>query len=381
MEVYTSECGNTKGINYKMEKGEKRPTIYYNGEEYLITVGFTSFYDNDKKEFLENYDHFRRVYGELSEVYERKDYNALSNFVALVLNNRNFIISVCSKPFMLAKITYVTLHGRNNYASRGYATLLISDLTRLNDDFIYYLLTASKNRTYNSFKKLLECLRDCSYYISDFRNKFKQDITKLLWRKSETTYERDIYDLNLDSVTASNQLFSLISLASLTARWNTGGTNEDFMINKVYMYHNDKYKYDQDKLIDIGVPYFNIEYIRREKEQIIQIIDDFTKILYAEFNRLIDVFRNNGNYENSHFKFISLIFNRVTQLNCEFQLPVNEVALIMSVMDLIKEKIGTYYHQRHVVDYLVISHYTRLSEYLKNHGDEISATKVLRTRV
>ena len=153
------------------------------------------------------------------------------------------------------------------------------------------------------------------------------------------------------------------------------------MINKVYMYHNDKYKYDQDKLIDIGVPYFNIEYIRREKEQIIQIIDDFTKILYAEFNRLIDVFRNNGNYEKSHFKFISLIFNRVTQLNCEFQLPVNEVALIMSVMDLIKEKIGTYYHQRHVVDYLVISHYTRLSEYLKNHGDEISATKVLRTRV
>lgn len=382
MELFVSEIGNSKDISIKKATKEKRESVYYNGEEFLITASYAAFLNNDKKELVSNYEEFKRIFGELKDVHERKDYDALNKFIIMILNNRNFHFTISSKPYLLAKLVYISLHGRNNYASNGNATLYISDIARLKDEFVYPLLTACKSPTYDNFKKLLTALRDCPcYYLSDNRNTFKDDIRKLLWRKDFSVYEKQIYDLDLDDNKSMNQLFTLISLASLTSKWNINTEVEQFKINQLTVSHSSSYTYDQDKLIKMGVPFFNIEYKNKMKSEILCIIEDINYVFHYEFSKMIEIFRNNGDYDNVHFKFVSLFLRTVTQLNCEFQIPTNEWALLMGVMDLINSNVADFYHQSHVVDYLIVAHYTRVCEYLKNHGDELHASKVFKTRV
>ena len=178
-----------------------------------------------------------------------------------------------------------------------------------------------------------------------------------------------------------NQLFTLISLASLISKWNINTEVEQFKINQLTVSHSSSYTYDQDKLIKMGVPFFNIEYKNKMKSEILCIIEDINYVFHYEFSKMIEIFRNNGDYDNVHFKFVSLFLRTVTQLNCEFQIPTNEWALLMGVMDLINSNVADFYHQSHVVDYLIVAHYTRVCEYLKNHGDELHASKVFKTRV
>lgn len=382
MEIYVSECGNSKTITTRKNENDRHPYAHYNGEEFLISTAFVSFLESDKKRLLENYEFFKTVHGPLMEAYEKKNYAALFEFIRIVINERNFHITLCSKPYMFAKIFYVLFHGRNHYSAAGYSALYISDVAKLNEEFMYPFMTAVKNQNHISFKRLLEVIRDYPvYYVSEGRNKFKDDVKKLLWRKDYSIYEKQLYELKLSDSNNYNKLFTLIALATLMSKWNNSTDVEAFKMNKIVMYHSDKYKYDQDKLIEMGVPYFNINYVKIEKNPILELIEDINKIVHSEFTKVIEIFRNNGDYKKDCFRFISKFFNSVTQANCEFQLPINEIATLMGIMDLVKDNIDDYYHDRRVIDFLIIAHYTRMSEYLKNHCEEKSATKIFRTRV
>ena len=54
MELFVSEIGNSKDISIKKATKEKRESVYYNGEEFLITASYAAFLNNDKKELVSN---------------------------------------------------------------------------------------------------------------------------------------------------------------------------------------------------------------------------------------------------------------------------------------------------------------------------------------
>ena len=384
MEIFLSEVGNYENVTYRMNSTNPDcPYVSFNGEEFLVNLAFLSYQEKDKKMLLHRYNIFKIIYGDLRELYEQNKLNEVIRFIGMVLNDRNFHISIISKNFLLARLAYVSIHGRNNYASRGNALLYISDMARMKEHFTYYLLDTCETHTTESFKKLLLKIRDeASYYIKDVSNVFKEDLTKLLWRKNYSTYAKSLYELYLDDSEEINQLATVMSLEPLVNRWNIDTEIPEFKINNIKFVHSDKYGYDPDIIKKFYLPYLPFEYIKIEKSEELKLLEDITYIIQKEITKAIEILKSNKNYKDDlHLLFVATLMNTITQSNFEFQIPINEWAGLISIMDLFTNDIGEFYKSTHVVDFLSLNYYKRTCDFLKNHPEDLNAARIFKIKI
>ena len=130
---------------------------------------------------------------ELVTLYRCRRFEGIKYFFRKVLNNRNFVFSITNKNYILAKILFYTLAGRQTYFSRpGYSLSFISDLAKMKDDLTYPMLFTCRHNNSQNFKVLLKVPLNCPYYLSDFHNFFKREVQHIYW---SNVYDRHIDEL------------------------------------------------------------------------------------------------------------------------------------------------------------------------------------------
>ena len=101
MDLYVSEIGNTKGITLKGATPEKRESVYYNGEEFLIAASFAGFLSTDQKDVLDRYAAFKRMFGEIRDVYENKVSMITSHLQNLQLFSHKIVPKIHPKSWII----------------------------------------------------------------------------------------------------------------------------------------------------------------------------------------------------------------------------------------------------------------------------------------
>ena len=90
---------------------------------------------------------------------------------------------------------------------------------------------------------------------------------------------------------------------------------------------------------------------------------------------------NNQNYDNELFDLLSYLFIYTGQENIEFQIPNSTWSTMIGIVDLCNDCVSPFYKQNKIVDNVILAHYTRINEYLKNHFDDKRAFSVFKVRV
>ena len=54
---------------------------------------------------------------------------------------------------------------------------------------------------------------------------------------------------------------------------------------------------------------------------------------------------------------------------------------MMGIVDMCNESVSDFFKQNKMVDSVILAHYTRINEYLKNHFDDKRAFSVYKVRV
>lgn len=378
MVIYTKEKGF--GENIKLNKTDKS-VDYVNGE-YVINCSILTYTEEDKKNLERKYEDYKTIFKnrKIDDMYKENYKIAIDYFIKYFINERNFVFTINSKPYLLARILYDTLMGDRVFNARpGYSIGLVSDIARMKDEIVYPLLFTCKNLTYNNFRTIVKLVLNCPcYYFSDFHNILKDEVKKLYW---STIYDKQMaqleaYGFNDDDYV--EQYLTVSSLKPIVERFVVKGGSQ---AGEVKIVHDKKYEYDKKMMYDLSINHIDLEYQSERKEPLLELADELASFFHSLFMDCLNLYRSNALYTDCHFTYLSNFLTLLTQGNVEFQMPVNEWAFLMGVMDLCNDQISDFYKDNKIVDNIILCHYTRLSEYLKNHSNDKKVFTVFKTRV
>lgn len=377
MIVYTSEKGNDD--YYKLN--HKDNTVSFDESEYIVSASILLFTELDEKLLISGYNDIKRIYrNDLTHLYRNKKLDGIKYFIKKVLNNRNFVLSITSKNYILSKILYFSFMGRQTYISRpGYSLSFISDLARMKDDFTYPLLFTCNNMNENNMKQICKVAMGCPYYLTDFHNIFKREVKKVLWSNVFDKVMSELGKYNLNKQYYYDQYMVGFNMANLVDRFTSGLKNS--VGYDVMLIHDKSYKYDEKIRIDLGFSKANIIYKEKVSDIFLQFVNDISSFFNSLLKDCMHIVYNNKPYNNELFNIMSLIFKNINQENIEFQIPNSTWATLMGIVDMCNEDVSDFYKQNEMVDNVILAHYTRINEYLKNHFDDKRAFSIYKVRV
>ena len=377
MIIYTKEKGNNSG--YILNNDDK--TVTFEEGKYVVSASLAFYTELDEKTLFSKYNDYKRIFkGDLMTLYRTNKYDGIKYFIRKVINNRNFVFSFTSKTYVLAKILYFTIMGRQSYSSRpGYSLSFISDIARLKDDLTYPLLFTCKNMTDGNFKKLCKVILNCPYYLTDFHNILKREVQRIYWSTNFDKYLEELGKYNLNEKIYYDQYITGFNMANLVERFTSGLKNSSG--NEVKFIHDTEYKYLDKVRLDLSFSKVEIEYIDKRQDNFLHIIDDLYSLLHHLINDCMEIVHNNQNYDNELFDLLSYLFIYTGQENIEFQIPNSTWSTMIGIVDLCNDCVSPFYKQNKIVDNVILAHYTRINEYLKNHFDDKRAFSVFKVRV
>ena len=377
MIVYTKEKGNKE--KYKLNHEDKL-VIFPNGE-HLVSASVAIYTETDERLLIEKYNDFRRIYHqELISLYRTEKYDGIKFFLHKVLNNRNFVLSITSKSYIVSKILYFTLVGRQSYISRpGYSLSFISDLARLKDDLTYPLLFTCANPTDNNFKQVCKAVINCPFYLTDFHNFLKRDTHHLYWTNHYEKYIAELEKYDLDDEMYFDQYVTGFDYANVVQRLTSG--LKFASASEAKFIRDTEYQLDRSVMEELSIHKIALEYQEKKSHPFLIMVDDLASFVYTLLKDCLEMVHENKPYDHEKFNLLSMIFDNINQENVEFQIPNSTWATLMGLIDLCNERVSDYFKRNEVVDNIILMQYTRINEYLRNHSDDTRAFNVFKYRV
>ena len=377
MIVYTSEKGN-KGF-YTVDHNAK--TVTFENSDYIISASLALYTETDEKLLTQAYFDFKRIFkGELMTLYRAKKYEGIKYYIRKVLNSRNFIFSFTNKPYILSKIAYFTFMGKQVYINRpGYSLSLISDLARMKDDFTYPFLFTCKNLNDTNLRAICKVILNCPFYLTDFHNILKRDIQRVYWNGGNDKFYEELGKYNLHDKEYFDQYITGFNMANIVERFTSGLKYSNG--NEVRFIHADDYKYLDKVRLDLSFSKAEIEYKDKKQDNFLLLVDDLSNFVFSLVNDCMEIVNNNLSYNNELFDLLSYFFVHVSQQNMEFQIPNSIWSTMMGIVDMCNESVSDFFKQNKMVDSVILAHYTRINEYLKNHFDDKRAFSVYKVRL
>ena len=377
MIVYTKEKGQND--SYKLNHEDK--TVIFDNTEYIVSSSLVLYTETDERLLMNVYNDFKRIFKrDLMYLYRHRKFDGIKFFIRRVLNNRNFVLSITSKNYILSKILYFSFMGRQTYISRpGYSLSFISDLARMKDDFTYPLLFTCNNMSVNNLRKLCQVILGCPFYLTDFHNIFKREVRKYYWGTALEKPLQEIGKYNLHLQSYFDQYMVGFNMANLVERFTSGLKNSSG--NNVKIYHDKSYKYDEKVRLELGFSKADIVYKEKISDHFLEMVDDLSSFFHHLVNDCLNDVHNNKPYNNEIFNILSLVFKTVNQENIEFQIPNSTWSTLVGIVDMCNEYVSDFYKQNNMVDNVILAHYTRINEYLRNHFDDKRAFSIYKVRV
>ena len=377
MIVYTKEKGNDEKYIIDHEK----KTITYPKGEHIVSASISIYTETDERLLIERFNEFRRIYHqELISLYRTEKYDGIKFFLHKVMNNRNFILSITSKTYIVAKILYFTLMGRQAYISRpGYSLSFISDLARMKDELTYPVLFTIANPTNNNFKQVCKTVINCPYYLTDFHNFFKKDTHHIYWSNNYDKYIAELEKYDLDDEMYFDQYVTGFDFANRVQRLTSG--LKFAYANEVKFIRDKDYEYDKNVMEELLINKINLEYQEKKSHPLLLMVDDLATFVYTLLKDCLDMVHENKSYDHEKFNLLSLIFQNINQENVEFQIPNSTWSTLVGLIDLCNDKVSEFFKRNDIVDNIILMQYTRINEYLKNHSDDKRAFNVFKYRV
>jgi hypothetical protein len=377
MIVYT-KC---KGNNEKYILDHDRKSVIFPSGEHIVSASVAVYTETDERLLIEKYNDFRRIYHqELISLYRTEKYEPIKYFLYRVLNSRNFVLSITSKYYVLSKMLYFIMVGRQAYMSRpGYSLSFISDLARMKDELIYPLLFTSANPSDNNFKVVLKNIINCPYYLTDFHNFFKKDVHRIYWTNHYENYIAELEKFDLDDEEYFDQYMTGYDFSNVVERLTSG--LKFASASEVKFIHDTEYKYDKSVMKELSINKIHLEYQEKKSHPFLLLVDDLSTFVYTLLKDCLQIVYENKPYDNEKFNLLSMIFENINQENIEFQIPNSTWSTLVGLVDLCNVKVSEYFKQNEVVDNVIILKYTRINEYLKNHYNDKRAFNVFKYRV
>ena len=377
MIVYTKEKGNNE--KYILDH-ENKKVIFPKGE-HVVSAAVSIYTESDERLLIEKYNDFRRIFHqELISLYRTEKYDEIKFFLNKVLNNRNFVLSITSKTYIVAKILFISLMGKQSYMSRpGYSLSFISDLSRMKDELTYPLLFTCANPTDNNFKQVCKVVINCPYYLTDFHNFFKKDTHHIYWSNNYDKYIGEIEKYDLDDEMYFDQYITGFDFANMVQRLTSG--LKFAYANEVKFIHDNEYEFDESVMEELSISKINIEYQEKKSHPFLLMVDDFVTFVYTLLKDCLEMVQNNKPYDHEKFNLLSMLFENINQENVEFQIPNSTWATLMGLIDLCNDRVSEFFKQNEIVDNIILLQYTRINEYLKNHFNDKRAFNVFKYRV
>ena len=377
MIVYTKEYGNKDP--YSIDRDKK--SVKFPKGEHFVSASLAIFTETDEKQVLNSYNDFKRIYNsELNRLYRQGDFKAVRYFIRKVLNNRNFVLTLCGKSFILAKILYYVLMTKQGYLSRpGYSLSFISDIAKLKDDLTYPMLITARNPDQNNFKQLLKVVINAPYHLSDFHNILKKDTTHIYWTDNYESWIQEFTKYNLDNEEMCDHYLTGFCFANVVERFTTGLKNETK--SQIKFFRDVEHRIPYKVGLELGFSARDIHYVEKKKEPFLILLEDVSKFFYMLISDCMYIYDNNKSYDNEMFNLLSYVITKVNQENFEFQIPTSTWSAIVGITDLCNDSVSSFFKSNRIVDDIIRLQYLRVNDYLRNHFDDKRAFSVFKNRV
>ena len=377
MIIYTKEKGNHDTYEFDHDK----KTVTFEKSDFLVSASIVLYTEQDEKLIVNRYNDFKRIFNsELVSLYKNRRWEGIKYFIRKVLNTHNFVFSITNKSYVLAKILFFTIMGRQTYISRpGYSLSLISDLAKMKDDLVYPLLFTCNNVSDSNFKKLLKVVLNCPYYLTEFHNILKQDVQQIYWGSKFDSYLAELTKYNLQDQKMYDNYIAGFNFSNLVERFTSGSKNANYL--GIEFVHDTEYRFTKEVMFQLGFSNISLEYKDKKESTFLLLLDDLSKFFHMLINDCFDIVNNNRLYDNELFNILSYMITLVYQENFEFQIPTSQWSTLMGITDLCNDSVSAFYKRNDIVDNIIAYHYTRINEYLKNHFDDKRAFAVFKNRV